>query len=196
MYPIASIWNTGHSVISGMHTLFIILNNIGSLVYGPHHQSLSVGYINAWTLANSPSHHLLCDTVSYTWHQTLLVFEDLSRMCHCVMDRWFLTFWRHTVSSISRVKWSHEDEGTVFLWNVRNHLPSVTVWKPRRPESSGCCMSAGTKLVNCNTTCSHTMEVHGSIVGWCTALEAGISRIWFLVEPLRSFTDLLLPATL
>ena len=108
MYPIASIWNTGHSVISGMHTLFIILNNIGSLVYGPHHQSLSVGYINTWTLANSPSHHLLCDTVSYTWHQTLLVFEDLSRMCHCVMDRWFLTFWRHAVSSISRVKWSQK----------------------------------------------------------------------------------------
>jgi hypothetical protein len=39
---------------------------------------------------------------------------------------------------VFRVKLATEDDGTVVLRNVRNYLPSGTVLRPKRLESSTC----------------------------------------------------------
>lgn len=138
------------------------MNNIGPLVYLAH--IITFCWLHyRMNLANSLSHlHLICDTGGFTcdiWGSYSSVAAYSSGTWHCVMGEWFSTIWRHTVTSLSSVKWSHEDESSVLLSKVSNHSPSVTVWHCRRPESSGCYVSIVMKSVNWSSACFPTMFV-------------------------------------
>ena len=91
-----------------------------------------------------------------------------------------------------------------WLGGYRSQIPFLSVlkwicWTPPPEQTSwlrhwsGSCYGSIFKRSNCYTA---IRGVRGGAVGWCTALQAGRSRVRFPLLSLECFIDIILPAAL
>jgi hypothetical protein len=83
-----------------------------------------------------------------------------------------------------------------------------TYYVPEGPAKSEFCRNHNSIYIRCNMyvhrrTCSWNTNsyilkygVRGGAVGWVTALQAGRSRVWFPMESLEFFSNLIIPVAL